>query len=195
MYSSGFSSGSGFSKGTSMGVCFLWRDTRTCKFGDACRFSHDGQTPSGYGSFSGQRGVCRNFRDSGECKFGDLCKYSHDLGKDEGKLGQSGSLMSGNLITTNSGSSILSSINASSTALNSVSSSANNSSSANPNPSSLSIQGVSIPIQFNTGAQLGSQQLSGVSQVQAQQTAVNSSSNNNNQYFADGDPDADDETA
>jgi len=189
-------SGSGFSSKVSMGVCFQWRDTKQCKFGDACRFSHDGQPPNSFSSFSGQRGVCRNFRDTGECKFGDLCKYSHDLGKEDGKS-----------ITTNlTTGSILSSINQQPNTLNTLNSTSlqtSNNSSTSANSSSLAIQGVAI--QFNTGAQLGNQQLGGVvssqqSNPQSLSQALNSqaqsaNNSNGNQYFADGDPDADDETA
>jgi hypothetical protein len=58
-----------------MGVCFLWRDSQSCKFGSACRFSHDANPPANFGP---PRGVCRNWRDARDCKFGSFCKYSHE---------------------------------------------------------------------------------------------------------------------
>jgi hypothetical protein len=175
-----------------MGVCFQWRDTHTCKFGEACRFSHDGQPPSSsFSSFGGQRGVCRNYRDTGECKFGELCKYSHDVPKEDGKLqqlmGTSGSTITTSLVSNTAG----------------ILSPSSNSTITTGTSGSLSIQGVSI--QFNSGPtlsqQLGSQSLqSSQAGLSSLSTLSNLSSGShqpsNGEYFDDGgNVDADDENA
>jgi len=98
--------GSGGSRGG--GVCFQFRDTGDCSFGDRCRFNHgddggsggrdngrsggyndggsrsggrdynDGGSRSGGRDDGGSKGVCYDFRDNGNCRFGDRCRFSHD---------------------------------------------------------------------------------------------------------------------
>ena len=49
-------------------ICFKFRDTGRCKFGDKCRYLHKG---------SSRTSVCRNFQRTGKCKYGDKCKFRH----------------------------------------------------------------------------------------------------------------------
>jgi len=169
-----------------MGVCFQWRDTRSCKFGDACRFSHDGQPPANFSSFSGQRGVCRNFRDTGECKFGDVCKYSHEVPKEDGKFQNSVSTITTSLVSNSTG--VLSSTLSGLTT-------------ANNTTSALSIQGVGL--QFGSSAQLGSQQPNSLQSqgntnlgsVMSNNLISNTQGSSNGEYFDSGNVDADDENA
>jgi len=56
------------------GECYDYRDEGNCRFGDSCRFTHDGEV--GKGARKG-KGPCYDFRDSGDCRFGDNCVFSH----------------------------------------------------------------------------------------------------------------------
>ena len=78
------------------GPCYQWKDTRSCRFGETCKFAHDnGPTPhqqdrygssaSGYiplsvvhGVGSSARGPCYQYSRSGICRFGSTCLFSHD---------------------------------------------------------------------------------------------------------------------
>jgi hypothetical protein len=81
-------------------ICYIFRDTGRCEFGDDCRFSHnlDANGPAAAAPAGGARGgrgprkenggnaaggakpkrVCRDFAATGNCKFGDECRFSHE---------------------------------------------------------------------------------------------------------------------
>merc|ERR1712021_130213 len=76
-----------FDKKMDRGDCFNFQKHGNCKFGDQCRFSHDGTPGTGGGggqgrsfggSMGGGQGKCNNWTNYGNCKFGDQCKFSHD---------------------------------------------------------------------------------------------------------------------
>eukprot|EP00397_Hematodinium_sp_SG-2012_P069263 GEMP01117689.1.p1 GENE.GEMP01117689.1~~GEMP01117689.1.p1 ORF type:complete len:110 (+),score=25.35 GEMP01117689.1:34-363(+) len=77
------------------GQCFDFRDKGSCRFGDDCKFTHEGAGGGGGqgygkgGSYGGGKGYggksggggggpCYDYRDRGNCRFGDDCKFSHD---------------------------------------------------------------------------------------------------------------------
>jgi len=61
--------------------CFEFDKTGSCKFGEACNFSHLGESDAGSSTTrpnkkTKKRGVCLLFV-GGKCTFGDECKYRH----------------------------------------------------------------------------------------------------------------------
>lgn len=70
-------------------VCYKFKDTGSCDFGDRCRYSHGGGGRDGGrgGGYNKQKagGACRQFRKKGSCKFGDSCRYSHADGSADGE--------------------------------------------------------------------------------------------------------------
>lgn len=62
-------------RGGGGGICFNFRDTGSCNFGEQCRFSHGGDTEGP--SAPRAPGICYKFRDNGSCNFGDNCRFSH----------------------------------------------------------------------------------------------------------------------
>eukprot|EP00397_Hematodinium_sp_SG-2012_P054469 GEMP01065703.1.p1 GENE.GEMP01065703.1~~GEMP01065703.1.p1 ORF type:complete len:119 (+),score=30.08 GEMP01065703.1:35-358(+) len=86
-------------KGGGKGACYDFQRKGECRFGDNCKFTHDGadggygggkghskgysdrESPYGGGKGYGGKssgGVCYDFRDNGHCRFGDDCKFSHN---------------------------------------------------------------------------------------------------------------------
>ena len=84
------------------GVCFTFQRTGSCRYGDTCRFSHEGGNTRGgddRGSYGNNgrrdygndrpRGVCFSFQ-RGQCNYGDRCRFSHEGGSggnDRGSYG------------------------------------------------------------------------------------------------------------
>ena len=55
--------------------CKTYKSGKVCKFGDKCKFSHEGPvTPEKNTSSI----LCKFIRDGEVCKFGDKCKFSHE---------------------------------------------------------------------------------------------------------------------
>merc|ERR1711879_916069 len=63
-----YGKGNGKGKGKSSGQCREFLIRGSCKFGDRCKYSHDGR---GYG-----REVCRSFQ-NGSCSYGERCRFLH----------------------------------------------------------------------------------------------------------------------
>jgi len=59
------------------GECYDYRDKGDCRFGDTCRFTHDGRLGKSGGKGKGGGGPCYDFRDKGDCRFGNDCRFSH----------------------------------------------------------------------------------------------------------------------
>eukprot|EP01083_Nonionella_stella_P094808 266100_1 len=54
-------------------ICFNWRDTGVCRYGENCRFQHFFDVePSKAGTEE-----CWLFRDTGKCSWGNTCRFNH----------------------------------------------------------------------------------------------------------------------
>lgn len=83
------------------GTCYTFQNTGNCRFGDSCRFNHEGGVSNnengdnsmtenvdgnGRSSFRSPRsggggsGPCYSFQNNGSCKFGDSCRFNHGDG-------------------------------------------------------------------------------------------------------------------
>jgi hypothetical protein len=65
-------------------VCKVFARTNRCRYGDRCKYKHDGEsrTPRaarfGPFTFKGRKDLCRLFTTTGKCKFGKACRYKHE---------------------------------------------------------------------------------------------------------------------
>lgn len=94
-WGSSFSRGGGGGGGS--GPCYSFKETGVCRYGDSCRFTHDGVSGAGAGgdrsygggdryggggsrygsSGGGGGGPCYQFQRDGSCRYGDSCRFSH----------------------------------------------------------------------------------------------------------------------
>lgn len=61
-------------------ICFTYRDSGNCRFGQYCRFSHSvtpNPTAISMVEVTPTGRTCFAYRDEGFCRFGDNCKYAH----------------------------------------------------------------------------------------------------------------------
>ena len=59
------------------GICRQHFRDNSCKFGLACKFSHDAKWLS---ALQEENGDCRQFK-RGDCKFGGACLYKHTIAR------------------------------------------------------------------------------------------------------------------
>jgi len=65
------------------GACFAFRDTKTCEYGENCKFSHDPNAEAKPKKPRRQRkkkpkGECFQFEKDGTCEYGEKCHFLHD---------------------------------------------------------------------------------------------------------------------
>jgi hypothetical protein len=90
------------------GICYTFRDTGVCDYGENCRFAPccfgEGGKGTGGGNGGGfkrrsngggrEPGICYTFRDTGECKYGTRCKFAPccfgEGGKGDGNFNSGG---------------------------------------------------------------------------------------------------------
>ena len=95
-------------------ICYGWRDTGTCRWGNSCKFLHDakyarsGAVPGDvavrsrhsrsplpprrdYGGRDNgdSKQICYDYQRSGTCRFGESCRYVHGAREDRGAAGGS----------------------------------------------------------------------------------------------------------
>ena len=64
-------------------ACYDWSQY-ACRFGDTCKFSHDGEGgPLPIEEIRKTTGVCYQWQEEGSCRFGDNCRFNHTGGEND----------------------------------------------------------------------------------------------------------------